>query len=83
MAVEASFMPCGTRFSMSSVVRTVTGMAMIASATAPAIAEKWPMRTTSSSYTNSPTMIEGADNSTSLTKRMTVLMRAVRPYSAR
>ena len=42
-------MPCGTRFSMSSVVRTVTGIAMIASATAPAIAEKCPMRITSSS----------------------------------
>ena len=42
-------MPCGTRLSMSSVVRTVTGMAMIASATAPAMAEKCPMRTTSSS----------------------------------
>ena len=42
-------MPCGTRFSMSSVVRTVTGMAMMASATAPASAEKCPMRTTSSS----------------------------------
>ena len=39
-------MPCGTRFSMSSVVRTVTGIAMIASANAPASAEKWPMRTT-------------------------------------
>jgi len=48
MAVEASFMPCGTRFNMSSVVRTITGMAMMPSATAPAMAEKCPMRITSS-----------------------------------
>ncbi len=40
MAVDASFMPWGTRFSISSVVRTVTGKAMMASATAPANAEK-------------------------------------------
>ncbi len=39
-------MPIGTRLSMSSVVRKVTGMARIASARAPAMAEKWPMRTT-------------------------------------
>src|SRR5213079_825247 len=56
MAVEASFIPWGTRVSISSVVRTVTGMAMIASATAPASAEKCPMRITSSSYTNRPMM---------------------------
>src|SRR5437870_11240366 len=62
MAVEASFIPWGTRVSISSVVRTVTGMAMIASATAPASAEKCPMRTTSSSYTNRPMMIDGADS---------------------
>ena len=31
---------------MSSVVRRVTGIASTASASAPAIAEKWPMRTT-------------------------------------
>ena len=34
----------GTRFSMSSVVRTTTGIAISASATQPAQAEKWPMR---------------------------------------
>ena len=83
MAVEASFIPWGTRVSISSVVRTVTGMAMIASASAPAIAEKCPTRITSSSYTNRPMMIDGADSSTSFTKRITVLRREVRAYSAR
>src|ERR1700691_5086511 len=34
-AAEASFMPMGTRLSMSSVVRRVTGMASMASASAP------------------------------------------------
>ena len=34
---------------MSSVVRTTTGTTMIASATAPAQAEKWPIGTTISS----------------------------------
>ena len=41
-AVEASFMPCGTRRSMSSVVRTMTGIEMIASATAPAMRREMP-----------------------------------------
>src|ERR1700722_11190477 len=40
MAAEESFMPTGTRLSMSSVVRKVTGIARIASARAPAMAEK-------------------------------------------
>ena len=39
-------MPIGTRFSMSSVVRRVTGIASTASDNAPASAEKCPMRTT-------------------------------------
>ncbi len=39
-------MPIGTRFSMSSVVRRVIGMARTASDSAPAIAEKCPIRTT-------------------------------------
>ena len=42
-------MPAGTRFSMSSVVRSVTGIAITPRATAPASAEKWPRRTTISS----------------------------------
>ena len=46
MAAEESFMPAGTRFSMSSVVRKVTGIAITASDSAPASAEKCPMRTT-------------------------------------
>ena len=49
----------------------------------PHSAEKCPMRTTISSYTNRPTMMDGADSSTSLMKRMTLLMRECRPYSAR
>ena len=39
-AAAASRSVSGTRFSMSSVVRTTTGITMIASATAPAQAEK-------------------------------------------
>ena len=44
--VTASRIEAGTRFSMSSVVRTTTGSTMIASASAPAQAEKWPTWTT-------------------------------------
>ena len=39
-AAAASRSVFGTRFSMSSVVRTITGIMMIASATDPAQAEK-------------------------------------------
>ena len=42
-------MPWGTRLSMSSVVRTITGMAMMASEMAPEMAEKFPIGTTTSS----------------------------------
>src|ERR1700722_19747525 len=45
-AAAASRNVLGTRFSMSSVVRTMTGIMMIASATEPAHAEKWPIGTT-------------------------------------
>ncbi len=76
-------MPCGTSRSMSSVVRTVTGMAMMASAAAPAMAEKCPIGTTTIWYTNRPTMIEGALSSTSFTKRMSADSRELPPYSAR
>ena len=48
-AAAASRRPFGTRFSMSSVVRTTTGTTRIASATEPAQAEKWPIGTTISS----------------------------------
>ena len=48
-AAAASRSAFGTRFSMSSVVRTTTGMTMIASAIAPAQAEKCPMRMTMTS----------------------------------
>ena len=36
----------GTSISMSSVVRTTTGITITASATAPAMPEKWPIGTT-------------------------------------
>ena len=39
----------GTRISMSSVVRTTTGITMTASATAPAQPEKWPIGATMTS----------------------------------
>ena len=68
---------------MSSVVRSVMGMARMASDSAPAMAEKCPMRTTMISYTNKPTMIDGALNSTSLMKRMAAARREPRPYSER
>ena len=42
-AAAASRRPFGTRFSMSSVVRTTTGRTMMASATTPAQAEKCPI----------------------------------------
>ena len=45
-AAAASRRLAGTRFSMSSVVRTTTGMTMTARAIAPAQAEKCPMGTT-------------------------------------
>ena len=45
-AVAASRSVLGTRLSMSSVVRTTIGAAMIASATPPASPEKWPNGTT-------------------------------------
>jgi phosphate transport system permease protein len=41
-------MLAGTRFSMSSVVRTITGTQMMPSEMAPASAEKCPMRMTTS-----------------------------------
>ena len=41
-------MLCGISRSMSSAVRTVTGITMMASETAPAIAEKCPIGTTTS-----------------------------------
>ena len=75
-AADESFMPTGTRFSMSSVVRSVIGIARTASDSAPASAEKCPMRTTMISYTNNPMMIDGALSSTSLMKRIIVLRAA-------
>ncbi len=45
-AIAASRSWFGTSVSMSSVVRTTTGMTMTASATAPASPEKWPMGAT-------------------------------------
>ena len=39
----------GTSISMSSVVRTTTGMTITASATAPAQPEKWPIGATMTS----------------------------------
>ena len=39
----------GTSISMSSVVRTTTGMTITASATAPAKPEKWPIGATMTS----------------------------------
>ena len=46
-AAEASRSGVGTRRSMSSVVRTTTGITMMASAAVPAMPEKWPIGTTS------------------------------------
>ena len=45
-AEAASRNVLGTRFSMSSVVRTTTGMTSTASATPPAMPEKCPIGTT-------------------------------------
>ena len=69
---------------MSSVVRTVTGIAMMASATAPAMRREVP-------HAHHQELVDEqadddrrcADSSTSLTKRITALRRVVRPYSAR
>jgi len=46
IAADESFIPAGTRLSMSSVVRNVIGIAITAKESAPASAEKCPMRTT-------------------------------------
>ena len=45
-AVAASRSAFGTSVSMSSVVRTTTGMTITASATPPAQPEKWPIGAT-------------------------------------
>ena len=56
---------------------------MIASASAPAMAEKWPMGTTTTWYTNRPMMMEGALSRMSLMKRTTKASFDLAPYSAR
>ena len=48
-AAAASRNWLGTSSSMSSVVRTTTGMTITASATAPASPEKWPIGATMTS----------------------------------
>ena len=49
IAAAASRSVSGTSISMSSVVRTTTGMTITASATAPAQPEKWPIGATMTS----------------------------------
>ena len=48
-AVAASRNPSGTRISMFSVVRSTTGITITVSDRAPAMAEKCPIRTTTTS----------------------------------
>ena len=69
-AAAASLSVEGTKFNMLSVVRTTTGIAMSANATDPAQPEKCFALATITAYTNSPKIIEGADNKISLTKRV-------------
>ena len=49
MALAASRSVPGTSSSMSSVVRATTGITSSASASDPAMPEKWPMRVTTTS----------------------------------
>ena len=75
-AAAASRSGLGTSSSMSSVVRATMGVTISASAIEPASAEKWPIGTTTSSYTNRPMMIDGALSRMSLMKRTTVVSLA-------
>jgi hypothetical protein len=59
----------GTSISMSSVVRTTTGMTMTASATAPASPEKWPIRGDHDLVDEQADTIDGALNRMSLMNR--------------
>ena len=70
---------------MSSVVRTITGIEMMPSAIAPAIAEKRRIVATTivPLTTNKPTTIDGALRNASLMNRTTDVSLLRRPYSAR
>ena len=70
-------------WSMSSVVRTTTGTTMMARANTPAQPEKPPIGSTTSWYTNRPIRMDGADSSTSDTKRTALPSAEPRAYSAR
>src|SRR5574340_1105819 len=82
-AKAASRKLVGTSFSMFSVVRTTTGIAIKASDSDPAQPENPPVVVTNSAYTNSPMTMEGADNMISVTKRVNEANLETRPYSAR
>lgn len=73
----------GTSCSISSVVRTTTGSTMNANAITPAHPEKCPVCRTTSSYTNSPNTIEGAERRMSFTNRIIAPILCRFTYSAR
>ena len=81
-ASAASRSECGTRRTISSVVRAIIGTMSTASATLPASAEKWPIGLTSQVHAKIPTTIDGVPFSTSATKR-TIQPSRPEPYSAR
>src|SRR3569832_1580494 len=69
-AKAASRKLVGTSFSMFSVVRTTTGIAINASDSDPAQPEKPPVVVTNSAYTNRPMTMDGADSMISVMKRV-------------